>query len=166
MTPCFLGALKSCTFEETLKMGAINSTPWFEFLTEWGHVQMLRVKINDQGGKITLWELERMCQLVVRLKANKYYQELLCSLSSYIKLLNVLNLQGLCNWLLAPGRFQTCSPWSRPLTNSKPLAGLILVLVFGQLFLDKVCRNPTALRWVICFVAIRLCSDKSLDLGQ
>ena len=129
-------------------------------------MQKSRVKVNNQGRKITLWELERRCQLVIRLKANKYYQELLCSLSSYINLLNLLNLQGLCDWLLAPGRFQTCSSWSRPLTNSKPLTVLVFVLVFGQSFFYKVCRNPTAFRWVACFIAIRLHSDELLDLGQ
>ena len=49
----------------------LNSVSWV--LTEWGHVQKSRIKVNDQGGKITLWELERGCQLIVRLKANKYY---------------------------------------------------------------------------------------------
>ena len=129
-------------------------------------MQRSRVKVNDQGRRITLRELERRCQLVVRLKVNKYYQELLCSLSSYINLLNSLNFQGLRNRLLAPGRFQTSSPWSRSLTNSKPLAVLVLVLVFGQSFLGKVCRDPTALRWVARFVAIRLRLDESLNLGQ
>ena len=78
------------------------------------------VRVNDLRKKKTLQKLERKCQFVVRLKANKYYQELLCSLSFYIKLLNLLNLQGLCGRLLAPGRFLTSSPWSRPLTNSRP----------------------------------------------
>ena len=43
------------------------------------------------GGVITvqtLW-IKRRCQLVVRLKANKYYQKLLRYLSSYINLLNI-----------------------------------------------------------------------------
>ena len=118
MTPRFLGAPKSCAFEKTLKMCAIDSTPWVGFnwmrsrakVTCKGHVQGSRVKVNEQGRKITLRELERRCQFVVRLKANKYYQELLYSLSSYINLLNPLNLQGLRDRLLASGRFQTSSP--------------------------------------------------------
>ena len=43
---------------------------------------------------------------------------------------------------------------------------LVLVLVFGQSFFGKVCRNLTALRWVARFVAIRSRSDESLNLGQ
>ena len=114
-------------------------------LTKWGHVQRSRVKVNDQGRKITLQELERRCQLVVRLKANKYYQVLLCSLSSYINLLNLLNLQGLCSRLLAPDRFQISSPWSRPLTNPNLKGGAcIYTCVFPIVW--SVGRNPTALR--------------------
>ena len=43
------------------------------------------------GGVITVQTLrvKRRCQLVIRLKANKCYQELLCFLSSYINLLNI-----------------------------------------------------------------------------
>ena len=40
----------------------------------------------------------------------------------------------------------------------------VLVLVFGQSFLDKICRDPTAFRWVACFIAIRALLDESLDL--
>ena len=87
-------------------------------------------------------------------------------LFSYINLLNLLNLQDLRGQLLALGRFQISSPWSRPLTDSKPLTVLVFFLVFGQSFLGKVCRNPTALRWVARFVAIRPRSDESLDLGR
>ena len=43
---------------------------------------------------------------------------------------------------------------------------LILVLVFGQSFLGKVCCNPNALRWVARFVVIRPRSDESFDLGR
>ena len=90
------------------------------------------------------------CQFVVRLKANKCYQELLCFLSSYINLLDLLNLQGLRHWFLTSGRFHTSSPWSRPLTNSKSPAVFLLVFVSGQSFLGKV--------WPL--------SDKSLALSQ
>ena len=86
-------------------------------LTGWGYVQKSRAKMNEQERKITLQELECRYQLVVRLKANKCYQELFCSLSSYINLLNLLNLQGLRGRLQASGRFQTSSPWSRPQTS-------------------------------------------------
>ena len=54
-----------------------------------------------------LFKSQTWVSVVVRLKANKYYQELLCFLSSYINLLNLLNLQGLRG---------------RPLAGSRPLA--------------------------------------------
>ena len=78
--------------------------------------------------------------MVVKLKANEYYPELLSSLSSYINLLNLLNLKASAvgSWPLAG---------SRPLvpdSDLRPLAVLVLVLAFGQSFLGKVCRNPTA----------------------
>ena len=38
--------------------------------------------------------------------------------------------------------------------------------MFDQLFLDKVCCNLTALRWVACFVIIRPLRDESLVLGH
>ena len=83
-----------------------------------GGIRVARSDLHLQMGGVPQCRLKRKCQLVVRLKADKCYQELLCSLSSYINLLNLLNLQGLHSWLLAPGRFQTSSPWSKPLTNS------------------------------------------------
>ena len=88
------------------------------------------------GGVITVRTLrfKRSCQLVVRLKANKYYQELLCSWCSYINLLSFLNLQGLRSWLLALSRFQNPSSWSRLMTNSILKEVLVLLLVFNQLF--------------------------------
>ena len=42
----------------------------------------------------------------------------------------------------------------------------MLVLVFGQSFLSKVCCNPTALRWVARFVTIQPRWDESLNLGR
>ena len=57
-----------------------------------------------------LFKSQTRMSVVVRLKANKYYQGLLCSLSFYINLLNLLNLQGFRHRLLARGRFQTSSP--------------------------------------------------------
>ena len=87
--------------------------------------------MNDQEKKITPRELERRCQLVVRQKANKYYQELLCSLSSHINLLNVMNSQGLCSRFFGPSRFQTSSSWSKPLTNFRPhpISFVILAMI-------------------------------------
>ena len=127
-------------------------------------MQKSRVKVNDQGRKITFWELERRYQLVVRLKVNKYYMELLCSLSSYINLLNLLNLYGLCSRLLAPGRFQTSSTWFRPLINSD-LKGSACTRACIYPIVWSVGHDPTALRRVACFVAIRPLLDKLLDLN-
>ena len=141
----------------------LNFANWAELHK--GHVQESRargiqVAQNDLHLQIdevitvqSLW-VKRKCQLVVRLKANKCYQELLCFLSSYMNLVKLLNFQGLRGRLLTTGRFQTSSPWSKLLTNYKTLAMLVLVFMFGQLFLGKVCCNPTAFRWVAPFVAI------------
>ena len=142
----------------------LNSVGWGELhkgyvqepqgeITCRGHVQGsdagdMRVAQSDlhlwMGGVITvqtLW-VKRMCQLVVRVKANKCYQRLLRYLSSYINLLNI----RLFGRLQAPGRFQTFCPWSRTHTGSRPLAMLAFVLVFDQLFFGKIGCNPTALR--------------------
>ena len=100
----------------------------------------------QMGGVVTIQTLQVKCrcQLVVRLKANKYYPELLNFLSSYINLLNLLNLKASAvdSWPLAG---------SKPLAldlDLKPLAILVFVLAFGQSFFSKVCHNPTALRWL------------------
>ena len=53
--------------------------------------------------------VKNRCQLIARLKANKYYQKFFCYLSFYINLLNI----RLCGWLQAPSRFQTFSFWFR-----------------------------------------------------
>ena len=131
-------------------------------------MQRSGIKVNHQGRKITLWELEHKCQLVVRLKANKFYQELLCFLSFYINLLNLLNLQGLRGWLLTPGRFQTSSPWSRSLTNSDLKGGAytrVCICLIVWSIVQSVGCNPTALKWVARFVAIRPPLDELLNLG-
>ena len=66
----------------------------------------------QMGGVITVqtFRVKRRYQLVVRLKANKYYQELLRYLSSYINLLNIrffARISGLCisvtNNIMTPG---------------------------------------------------------------
>ena len=86
-----------------MKRCSIDSTPRIEWaaqrpragVTGWDHVQgsragSMRVARSDlylrMGGVITMHTLrvKRICQLVVRLKANKCYQELLCYLSFYI----------------------------------------------------------------------------------
>ena len=103
--------------------------------------------------------------MIVRLKANEYYQELLYSLSFYINLLNLLNLQGLRGWLLAPGRFQFSSPWSRLLTNSD-LKGDACICARVCPIVWSVGRNTIALKWVACFVAIRPLSNELFDLGR
>ena len=86
-------------------------------------------------------QAKRRYQLVVRLKANKYYPKLLSSLSSYINLLNLLNLKASAvgSWPLAGTKLLA------PDLDLRPWAVLVLVLAFGQSFLGKVCRNPTAL---------------------
>ena len=134
-----LALRRSCAFGEIVKRCSINSTPRVGLyqghvqgsqgeVTCKGHVERLyaggtQVARDDLllqvGGVITMqtfW-VKCRCQLVVKLKANKYYQELLCFLSSYINLLNLLNLQGLRGRLQAPGRFQTSSSWSRSQTS-------------------------------------------------
>ena len=68
-------------------------------------------------------KVKRKCLMVIRLKANKCYQELLCYLSSYINFLNI----RLCGWLQALGRFQTFSPWSK---THPTMAVIIIVLGF------------------------------------
>ena len=77
------------------------------------HAKRMRVARSDlhlQTGKgfnnADFFKVKCRCQLVVKLKANKYYQGLLCYLSFYIKLLNI----RLCSQLQAPGRFQTFNP--------------------------------------------------------
>ena len=114
-----------------------------------------------------LFESQTWVSVVVRLKANKYYQELLCSLSSYINLLNLLNLQGLRGRLLASGWFQTSSLWSRLLTNPNLKEGAFtcnrvcpIVWLVGRDLTLALSRSDT------CFVAIRPLSDESLNLGR
>ena len=125
-----------------------------------GHVEVSRIGACELSGVICIYEwvelytvdslrVKRRCQLIVRLKANKCYQELLCSLSSYINLLNLLNLQGLRGWLQASSRFQTSSLWSRSQTSDLCRYSYSFSCLFDQLFLGKVCRNPTTLGWVV-----------------
>ena len=76
-----------------------------------------------------VWTLQVKCrcQLIVRLKVNKYYPELLIFLSSYINLLNLLNLKASAvgSWPLAGSRPLAPDP------DLRPLAILVLVLAFG-----------------------------------
>ena len=136
-----------------------------------GHASCLEWSALEMGRVITvqtLW-VKCRCQLVVSLKANKYYQELLCSLSSYINFLNLLNLQVLHGWLLAPGRFQTSSLWSRHLTNSDLkedayTCAHVRSIVWS--IVQSADCDPTALRWDVCFFVIWLLLDELLDLGR
>ena len=107
----------------------------------------------------TFWAKCR-CQLVVKLKANKYYPELLSFLSSYVNLQD-LKASPVGSWPLAGSKPLAPDP------DLRPLAILVLVFAFGQLFLDKVCCNPTDFRWVNCFVTIRphLAYDCLIVLG-
>ena len=156
LTLRIFGATKKLRFWQNCEevLNRLNSASWAELHK--GHVQWSRVEVTCRGEVMcrghascpkwfafinrrssrvrTLQKSKRKYQLVVRLKANKCYQELLCCLSSYINLLNLLNFQGLCSRFLDPGRFQTSSPWSRPLTNSDLKGVLIFVLVFDKLF--------------------------------
>ena len=75
----------------------------------------------------TLWKSKRRCELVITLKANKYYLELLSSLTSYINLLNFLNLKASAVgfWPLAGSIPLAPDP------NLRLLAVLVLVFAFG-----------------------------------
>ena len=93
------------------------------------------VKVKWLREKNNSLKVKCRCQLVVRLKANKCYQELPCSLSFYINFLNFLNLQAFCSWLQTPGRFQTSSPQSIPLVNFRPYpipSAILAVIVIVQ----------------------------------
>ena len=94
-----LALQKSCAFSKIVKRCSINSTLQVEWIVCKGHMQELRAESMwiihsnlhlQMGGVLTMQTLQvkRKCQLVVRLKANKCYQELLCYLFSYINLLN------------------------------------------------------------------------------
>ena len=60
-----------------------------------GSMQIAGSDLHLQMGGVQQCRLKRRCQLVVRLKTNKCYQELLCYLSSYINLLNIRLCLGL-----------------------------------------------------------------------
>ena len=105
---------------------------WSAFTNGWSYngADSLRVK--------------HRCQLVIRLKANKYYPEFLSFLSFYINLLNLLNLKAsaVSSWPLAGSRPLVSDP------DLRPLAVFVLILAFSQSFFGKVCCDPTALGWV------------------
>ena len=106
LTLRIFGASKKLRFWQNREevFNRLNSTNWIELHK--GNVQGPRGEVTCRGkvtcrghascpgGVVTmqtLWVKHR-CQLVVRLKTNKYYQELLCLLSSYINFLNLINL--------------------------------------------------------------------------
>ena len=114
LTLQIFGTSRSCAFGKTVKMSSINSTPQIELSYIKGTWRSYRVKscaevmcrdhvdYPEQSAFINGWScnsvevtcgvhcsrVKRGCQLVVRLKANKCYQELLCYSSSYIKFQN------------------------------------------------------------------------------
>ena len=116
---------RSCIFSKTIKKCSIDLTPQVELAAQRlqqrsctrviysGHVQgsyplskvICIYKLEEFNSADSL-RIKCNCQLVVRLKANKCYQRLLCYLSFYIILPNI----RFCNWLQAPGWFQIFSP--------------------------------------------------------
>ena len=98
--------------------GAICIYKW----TEFNSTESLRVKYR--------------CQLVVRLKANNCYQELLCYLSSYINSLNI----RLCSRLQAFSRFQIFSLWSRTHNSFSPYPTLLVIIILLAFFQSIVCN--------------------------
>ena len=64
----------------------------------------LHLQMGGGFNSANSFRAKRRCQLVVRLKANVCYQELLCFLSFYINLLKLLNLQRNCLLALAGSR--------------------------------------------------------------
>ena len=135
---------------------------------EWSHMQKSYVKVKWLREKDNSSKVKYRCQLVVKLKANKCYQKLLYFLSSFINLLNLLYLQGLRSRLLTPGRFQNSSPWSKLLTNFNLKGGAYTCACVWPIIWSivwSIGRDPTALKWIACFVAIQPLSDESLNLS-
>ena len=92
--------------------------------------------------------VKRRCQLIIRLKANKCYQELLCYLSYYINFLNI----KLCVWLQAPSRFHTFSTWFRTYTSSKLYLTLTVVIIVLMLIWLIVLSFAKQLFLIVCLV--------------
>ena len=116
-----LALQNSCAFGKTVKRSSINSIPQIELscikatcrsndvrscaeITCRGHVDHLEQfaftnEWSYNSAEVTYgMDSSRVmckCQLIVRLKANKCYQEWLCYLSFYIDFLNI----RLCSWL-------------------------------------------------------------------
>ena len=103
----------------------------------------MRVAYSDlhlrMGGVIivlTLWG-KRRCQFVVRIKANKCFQEFLCYLSSYINLLNIRFFSGLwssrkCYWQCNQYHPRGCPPRIASHIALIALTVLLIVFVFGS----------------------------------
>ena len=105
---------KSCAFGKIVKRYSIDSTPQIEqnrtkvtcrgsgMRSRTGGMWVARDDLHlRMGGVIIVLTLciKRRCQLVVRLQANKCYQELLRFLFSYINLINIklfAQVPGLC----------------------------------------------------------------------
>ena len=120
----------------------------------------LRWSVFTKGCKFNgadFLKVKRKCQLVVRLKANKYYHGLLCYLSSYINLLNI----RLCGRLQVPGQFQTFSPWSKTYTGSRPhpmLLVIVIVCMFIQTFaiILGFAKQLFSIVWLIFWLDVQL----------
>ena len=125
LTLRIFSAAKKLRFWQNPKkvLNQLNSANWAELhkshvqrsrvrsrarVTGWAHVQGsrgeglrakgMRVAWRDlhlQMGGVQQLKVKCRCQFVLKLKANKSYQELFYFLSSYINLLNLLKLQGL-----------------------------------------------------------------------
>ena len=134
MIPRFLGAPKSCVFGVILKMCAINSTLWVE-LNWWGHVWGSRAgvinKISDGVWIKTLQE----SNVGVSCSKTKS-QQILSGIALFFIFLHQPPEPPKSSEppRLAPGRFQTSSPWSRPWPTPTSRGVLVLMLVFVQLF--------------------------------
>ena len=117
-------------------LNQLNSLSWDELHK--GHVQgacelpeVICIYKWAEFNSADFLRVKRRCQLVVRLKANKCYQELLCYLSSYINFLNIR---------LFARVFGLCVSATDNVTTSKFVLIVLQtislwLLLFGQLFL-------------------------------
>ena len=95
----FFGAPKNCAFGKTLKICLNDLTPWVELNWVRSHAGVTcwqrAVGRNDKGDRFNVrafLRAKRRCQLIVRLKAIKYKEDIFCDLYSYINLLSWFQL--------------------------------------------------------------------------
>ena len=95
--------------------------------------------------------IKRRCQLVVKLKANKYYQELLCYLFFYINFLNIK-------------LFARISSLCVSATDNLPTPGLILIVLLAILFWLLI-LSLIVLLWPYHLIALlwSYCSSRIVD---